>query len=57
VNCLFLFGVHGLLEGDAELLAYGLELLEVLLVLALVLDLEFDTWGFCQKPVVMKAQI
>jgi hypothetical protein len=40
---LLLIGVHGLLEGDTELLTYGLELLEVLCVLTLVLDLEFDT--------------
>lgn len=37
-----LLGVEVLLEQDAELLAEGLELLEVLLVLALVLDLGFD---------------
>jgi hypothetical protein len=40
---LLLIGVHGLLQRDAELLAYRLELLEVLCVLALVLDLELDT--------------
>lgn len=34
--------VHGLLEGNAELFAYALELLEVFFVLALVLDLVFD---------------
>ena len=37
-------GVHLLLEHDAELLAQGLELLEVLLVLALVLDLGLDAY-------------
>lgn len=40
---LLLLGVHGLLQRDTKLLAYGLELLEVFLVLALVLDLELDT--------------
>jgi len=35
-------GVEVLLKGDAELLAQGLELVEVLLVLALVLDLGLD---------------
>lgn len=43
--CLVAFGVHGFLQWDTELLAYRLELLEVLFVLALVLDLEFDTCG------------
>lgn len=43
VGCLVgLLGEEVLLEQDAELLAEGLELLEVLLVLALVLDLGFD---------------
>jgi hypothetical protein len=40
---LLLVGVHDLLQRDAELHAYRLELLEVFCVLALVLDLEFDT--------------
>ena len=40
---LLLIGVQGLLEGNAELLTYGLELLKVLCVLTLVLDLELDT--------------
>lgn len=40
-----LLGVHGLLERDAEFLAYRLKLLEVFLVLALVFDLELDTWN------------
>jgi hypothetical protein len=40
---LLLIGVHGLLEGNAELLTNGLELLEVFLVLVLVLNLELDT--------------
>lgn len=39
-------GIHGLLEADAELLAYGLELLEVFFVLRLVLDLHLNTCGF-----------
>lgn len=39
---LLLLRVHGFLERNAELLAQRLELLEVLLVLALVLDLELD---------------
>jgi hypothetical protein len=43
--CLCALRVHGLLEGDTELLAYRLELLEILFVLALVLDLVFDAWG------------
>jgi hypothetical protein len=43
-SSLLLLGVHGLLQRDAELLTYGLKLLEVLLVLGLVLDLEFDAW-------------
>jgi hypothetical protein len=40
-------GVQVLLQGNAELLAQGLELSEVLLVLALVLNLGLDTcsWG------------
>lgn len=42
MNVLLVVGVHGLLERDAELLTYRLELLEVLLVLALVLDFELD---------------
>ena len=37
-------GVEVLLQGDAELLAQGLQLVEVLLVLALILDLSLDTW-------------
>lgn len=41
-SSLLVLWVHGLLERDAELLTYRLELLEVLLVLALVLDLELD---------------
>lgn len=44
---LSLLGEHGLLERDAELLADGLELLEVLLVLALVLDLVLDACVCC----------
>ena len=43
-DSLLLIGVHGLLEGNAELLADRLELLEVLLVLVLVLNLELDTY-------------
>lgn len=45
-------GVHGLLKRDTEFLAYRLELLEVLLVLVLVLDLEFDTCceGVSKRP-------
>lgn len=45
-NCdnLLLIGVHGLLKRNAELLTDGLELLEVLLVLVLVLNLELDTY-------------
>lgn len=38
-----LLGEQVLLQGDAELLAQGLELGEVLLVLLLVLDLGLDT--------------
>jgi hypothetical protein len=38
-------GVHGFLEWDAQLFTYRLEFLEVFLVLALVLDFEFDAWG------------
>lgn len=37
-------GVQVLLEGDAELLTQGLELIKVLLVLTLVLNLGLDTW-------------
>lgn len=37
-----LLGVQVLLQGDAELLAQGLQLVEVLLVLLLVLDLGLD---------------
>jgi hypothetical protein len=36
-------GVQVLLKGNAELLAQGLELIEVLLVLTLVLNLGLDT--------------
>lgn len=38
------FGVHGLLKRDAELLAYWLQLLQVLVVLSLVLDLVLDAY-------------
>jgi hypothetical protein len=41
-NLVGLLGIHVLLEHDAELLAQRLELSEVLLVLALVLDLGLD---------------
>lgn len=40
-----MLGVEVLLEGDAELLAEGLELLEVLVVLALGVDLGLDACG------------
>lgn len=43
-SSLLLLRIHGLLQRDAELLTYRLELLEVLLVLVLVLDLELDAW-------------
>jgi hypothetical protein len=46
-DSLLLVGVHGLLEGNAELLADRLELLKVLLVLVLVLNLELDTYWAC----------
>ncbi len=39
---LFTLRVQDFLERDAKLLAYGLKFLEILLVLALVLDLVFD---------------
>jgi hypothetical protein len=42
VTNLLLVGVHDLLQWNAEFLAERLELLEVLCVLALVLDLELD---------------
>jgi hypothetical protein len=41
---LFLIRVQRLLERDAEFLTQRLKLLEVLCVLALVLDLEFDAY-------------
>lgn len=41
-DLLLLFGEQLLLQEDAELLAHGFELLQVLLVLALVLDLGLD---------------
>jgi hypothetical protein len=41
-NLVGLLGIHVLLEHDAELLAQRLELSQVLLVLALVLDLGLD---------------
>jgi hypothetical protein len=44
-----LLGVHVLLEHDAELVAQGLELSQVLLVLALVLDLGLDSCIECQS--------
>ena len=44
-SLLGLLGVEVLLKQDAELLPEGLELLEVLLVLALVLDLGFDAYA------------
>jgi hypothetical protein len=44
---LLLIGVQSLLEGNAEFLTYGLELLEVLCVLTFVLDLELDTCDVC----------
>lgn len=43
MTSLLRIGVHGLLEGNSELLTDWLELLEVLLVLGLVLNLELDT--------------
>lgn len=46
-DSLLLVGVHGLLERNAELLTDGLEFLEVLLVLVLVLDLELDAYQVC----------
>ena len=42
-----LLRVHVLLEHDAELLAQGLELGQVLIVLALVLDLGLDACAIC----------
>ena len=42
---LLLVGVHSLFERNAELLADGLKLLQVLLVLSLVLNLELNTCG------------
>lgn len=49
LNLVLLLGVDVLLERDAELFPQGLELLEVLLVLALVLDLGLDAcFGLCQ---------
>lgn len=44
--------VQVLLQLDAELLAQGLELLEVLLVLLLVLDLGLDACWCCLKALV-----
>jgi hypothetical protein len=41
---LFLIGVQRLLQRDAKLLTQRLKLLEVLCVLVLVLDLEFDAY-------------
>lgn len=46
------FGVQVLLQLDAQFLAQGLELLEVLLVLLLVLNLGLDAYG---KPVSMSS--
>lgn len=37
-------GVHGLLELNAELFSERFELVDVLVVLALVLDLGLDAW-------------
>jgi hypothetical protein len=51
---LLLIREHGLLQRDAELLTYRLELLEVLCVLALVLDLELDT---CCVLVIMMLSV
>lgn len=42
---LLLLGVKVLLQGNAELLTEGLQLLEVLLVLALGVDLGLDACG------------
>lgn len=42
---LLLLGVELLLQRNAKLFPQGLELLEVLLILALVLDLGLDTWN------------
>lgn len=42
---LLLLGEELLLQGHTKLFTKGLELLEVLLVLALVLDLGLDTYG------------
>lgn len=42
IDCLFRVRVEILFEWNAELLTDGLELLEVLFVLALVLHLELD---------------
>jgi hypothetical protein len=46
-------GVHGLSELDAELFPDALELSEVLVVLALVLNLGLDAWKrmVCQQVV------
>lgn len=44
VGCLFLFGVHGFLQRNAQFFTYRLELMEVFFVLALVLDLVFDAY-------------
>lgn len=44
-----LLRVQVLLELDAELFAQGLELVQVLLVLALVLDLGLDACALCQS--------
>ena len=44
IASLLLVGVHGLLQWNAKLLAYRLELLEVFVILALVLNLELDAW-------------
>jgi hypothetical protein len=44
VRLLALLRVEVLLEDDAELLPQGLELIQVLLVLALVLNLGLDAW-------------
>lgn len=42
-DCLLLLGKQVLLERDTELFPEGLELIEILLVLALVLDLGLET--------------
>ena len=54
---LLLIGVHGFLQRDAELLTQRLKLLEVLCVLALVLDLELDACDVLVTDILARGYI